>query len=291
MNSGVLISSELFPSYRLLLYGCVLILVSILGKLAVVPFHAWITEVYKGMPVYVTALVVIIPNFALYIVFLRLAPTFYWSLDEAYSVYITSMSIGCVIIGGFGGLGETNLLRIIGFSSIVNIGYILLAFQTHSMYTIYIGLVYVIAYSITVLNIFSFLFAIRIPSNSLVFDSVNHLAFLQSYPGLIIIFCTSLFSLAGLPPFGGFFSKLFLFQILVAHKSYPAAVLLAVISALSIGIYLKLIVSIMARSTYSFAPLVKMSRASLICIYMTALLNITFIFTVFPLCFIAFFLI
>jgi len=246
--------------------------------LAVVPFHAWIAEGYSGMPLYTTALVVLIPKVALLSILFRLYPMFYWSFDEAFPLVTDFLAGASLLVGGLGGICETNILRIIGFSSIANIAYIIAPLQTCDILAFQASLLYFIAYSITVLNIFSFLFAIRMPNNTLVLLSIRDFCFLKTHPYLKFLFCLSIFSLAGLPPLSGFFAKLLVFESLIACKSYFIGILLFVFSTLSTAYYLGIVVSLYFTSAYAFLPLIRLSSLSLISIYITSLFNIMFIF-------------
>jgi len=249
-----------------------------LFKLAVVPFHAWIAEGYSGMPLYTTALVVLIPKVALLSILFRIYPMFYWSFDEAFPLVTDFLAGFSLLVGGLGGICETNILRLLGFSSIANIAYIIAPLQTCDILAFQASLLYFIAYSITVLNIFSFMFAIRIPTNTLILVSVRDFIFLKSHPYLKFLFCVSIFSVAGLPPFSGFFAKLFVFESLIACKSYFIAILLLTFSTLSAAYYLSIVLSLYFTSAYAFAPLIRLSRFSLFSIYITSLFNLIFIF-------------
>jgi len=280
MNSGVIITPDLFLSYLILCPAFSLILLCILFKLAVVPFHAWIAEGYSGMPLYTTALVVLIPKVALLSILFRLYPMFYWSFDEAFPLVTDFLASASLLVGGLGGICETNILRVIGFSSIANIAYIIAPLQTCDILAFQASLLYFIAYSITVLNIFSFMFVIRMPNNTLVLVSIRDFIFLKSHPYLKFLFCVSVFSLAGLPPLSGFFAKLLVFESLIACKSYFIAILLLSFSTLSAAYYLSIVLSLYFNSAYAFVPLIRPSGLSLFSIYITSLFNVIFVFII-----------
>jgi len=129
MILGVLISPDLILSFPLLAFSFFLILIGILFKLTLVPFHAWVAEGYSGMPIYIAVLIVILPKFALLSFFFRIVFLFFWPFSETFPFFLDFLTVGSVVLGGLAGIFETNILKIIGFSGIANIGYILAPIQ------------------------------------------------------------------------------------------------------------------------------------------------------------------
>jgi len=154
-----LMDSTLLLTYPILNFAIVFIFMSILFKLTIVPFNAWSIEAYEGMPFYITIFVSILPKFVIYIIFLRLAFLFS-DLLEAFPLLMDILNFSSILIGGLGGLFETEIMRIISFSSTANLGFLFSVIQTPELSNIVPALVFLVSYLFLLINLFSLTYSL-----------------------------------------------------------------------------------------------------------------------------------
>jgi len=264
---------------------------SILFKLTIVPFNAWSVEAYEGMPFYVTIFVSILPKFVIYIIFIRL--TFLFSdLLETFPLLLDLLNFSSILIGGVGGLFETEIMRIISFSSTANLGFLFSIIQTPELSNVVPALVFLISYLLLLINMFSLAYSLNYDlinddlneniKDSSYISNIHDLTFFKgTHPFYAILLSFSVISFAGLPPFAGFFSKFFLLWSLIESYSILSAFIMLLLTTISAGFYLSLIINILFQDELGFRPFNILSASSFSIIYITSLFNIFFI-AVFP---------
>jgi len=274
--SGVISSPDLFLGYPSLVLGTLLLIVGFMFKFTIVPFHFWAADVFSGMPPFVAPIMVILPKLTLLSIYIRLLFLFLPSY-ESFPFMLDCFYTLSVIIGGISGLFELNLLRIVAFSGIVNVGLLLTPLHTGEIFAIHSSLLYFIIYFIVSFNLFSFIFAFRV-KHSLLLESLNDLRFLyNSYPFIGILFAINLLSFAGIPPLAGFFPKFFTLCSLFEVGDFVVAFFVLFSSVISAFFYLEFIISIFFQYKNSFAPIERITMLSFSLILISSMLNIFFI--------------
>jgi NADH-quinone oxidoreductase subunit N len=225
------------PNY-LLLAGVSLMIVGFGFKVAVVPFHIWTPDVYEGAPTSVTAFMSVGAKAAGFAAFLRVLalafPT--QTLSEEISAVVSSLAILTMVVGNVVAVAQSNIKRMLAYSSIAHAGYILVgvfaAVRNPAGDGLAAVLFYMLAYTVSNLGAFAVVLALRRRGEEVL--TIEDLCGLgHRYPALGILMSLFMLSLAGLPPTAGFFGKLYLFRALLDLKEGQAMPWLAVIAVLT----------------------------------------------------------
>lgn len=211
-------------------------------KIAAAPFHMWSPDVYEGSPTSSTIFFAVVPKIALFAIFLRLFQTIFSSFEGIISLAMLLFSFCSVLVGSFVTLRQRKLKRLLAYSSINHVGYLLLALSASSLEGAQSLLFYLIVYMVTSLCIWSIFLSLSTRSNfeksrtlldlSLVSRSNNLLGF----SGLI-----AFFSLAGVPPLVGFFAKMEIFLSALGSSLYLMSFILILLSVISSFYYVRLV--------------------------------------------------
>jgi proton-translocating NADH-quinone oxidoreductase chain N len=225
-----------------IIMGAVFILVSFLFKLSAAPFHLWSPDVYEGSPTTVTAFFAIVPKLGLLVFFLRLFfDSFYVFLPSLQYLLITS-SIMSMIIGSFGAIWQIKIKRLLAFSAIGHVGYMLIGLCCCSIESIYAVIFYSIIYIFMCLSSFCLLLAIRKNKDLKKIKYIEDLTTLsKSNPFIGACFAITFFSIAGIPPFAGFFSKMFLFFSAISQSLFFLTFVGVLTSVVSCFYYLRVV--------------------------------------------------
>ena len=221
--------------------GFILIFSGFAFKLSVVPFHLWTADVYEGSPIAVTAFLSVVSKGAmvfvfitnLYRVFGNLGATWYYML--AFSAVIT------MVIGNLFALRQNNLKRFFAFSSIAQVGYLLIGISGFTQVGLSITSVvyFILVYVFSNLAAFGVISVISALTGKETVDDYKGLY--KSNPALALIMALALFSLAGIPPTAGFFGKLFLLTAGSAVGNWPLIIIASLNLIMSLYYYLRII--------------------------------------------------
>ena len=229
---------KLFASGSLQTLGFIFFFAGMAFKISIVPFHLWTADVYEGAPVNITAYLSVISKGAAIFIFIialfTVFPVIIWSWQKV--IYITSVLT--MTIGNLFAIRQQNLKRFLAFSSISQAGYILLGIIGGNQLGMASVIYYILVYIFSNLGAFGVVAAISNTKGKENIDDYNGLY--RTNPGLSLIMLLSLFSLAGIPPFAGFFGKFFLFTA-AAQKGFYVLVLIAVLNTI-ISLYYYLLV-------------------------------------------------
>jgi NADH-quinone oxidoreductase subunit N len=181
-------------------------------KIAAAPFHMWSPDVYEGSPTSSTIFFAVIPKIALFAVFLRLFQAVFVSFEEFFLFALAFFSIASVTIGSFVALRQKKLKRLLAYSSISHVGYLLLAFSANSLEGTQSLFFYLVIYMITSLCIWSVVLSLDTSTNEKRSKTLIDLASIaNTNPFLGFGGMLAFFSLAGVPPLAGFFAKMEIF--------------------------------------------------------------------------------
>ena len=220
--------------------GLVLIISGVAFKLSAAPFHMWTPDVYEGSPTSVTTVLITLPKLAALIVLVNLLLYPFQNQTITWVPIIIIISILSMAIGSISALKQDNLKRLFAFSTIANIGYVMIGLASVNDEAIKASFLYMFIYTLATLGIFSFIMILRREDRQLV--TVSDISGLsRSKPLLALSVAILLLSLAGIPPFGGFFGKLFIFTAAIEAGNLYLAIAGVIFSVISAYYYLKII--------------------------------------------------
>ena len=209
--------------HQVLIFGLVFVVAGLAFKLGVVPFHMWIPDVYQGAPTAVTLLIGGAPKLAAFAICIRLLVEGMLPLALDWQQMLMVLSIGSLLIGNLAAIAQTNLKRMLAFSTISQMGFVLLGLMSgvvngniHSAANAYSSsMFYVITYVLTTLASFGVI--LLLARDGFESEEISDFAGLnQRSPLYAAVMAICLFSLAGIPPMVGFYAKLSVLQALVA---------------------------------------------------------------------------
>jgi NADH-quinone oxidoreductase subunit N len=225
---------------NLVMLGILLILSGLLFKIAAVPFHVWTPDVYEGSPTPVTAFFSVGPKIAAYAILARIFYVAFPKFHADWGLIVAVVSAATMILGNVAALLQSNVKRMLAYSSIANAGYALLGvlgFQTE--WGLWGILVYLLAY--TFMNFGAFTLVILLEGKGYAGESVSDFNGLakRNMPAAVVML-VFLLSLAGIPPTAGFIGKYYLFTAAMKAGYAWLAVLAVVMSAVSLFYYFRI---------------------------------------------------
>jgi len=235
-----IISNQLNSTNYVLTFGIVFILVGLAFKISAVPFHMWAPDVYEGSPTSVTLFFSIVPKIAALTVFIRFLYVPFLNLIDQWQMIIIFLSIASMLFGAIAAIGQTNIKRLIAYSSIGHIGYTLAGLATGSNEGIQTSIIYIIIYIIMNLAFFSCLLMLK--RNDQYYEDIDDLSGLsKNHPLLSLSLLVILFSLAGIPPLAGFFAKFYIFTAVIEQSMYFLAIVGLLSTVIAAFYYLRII--------------------------------------------------
>ena len=258
------------PSQELLLMFSLIFIVSgAVFKLGAAPFHSWVPDVYEGAPSSVTLFLSAAPKLAAFGMLARLLLHMFPQLIVQWQALIICIAVLSMIVGNFSAMLQTNFKRMLAYSSIAHIGYMLLGFSSALPRGYRASLFYIIAYS--VMSLLAFGMVVLLSKRGFEAERIEDLAGLNdSHPWLAFLILLVMFSLAGIPPLFGFVAKLMVLEALIHAKLISLAVL-AVLSAIVGAVYYIRVVKVIYFDEPSTPCTVKVSKGRLCVISINAL--------------------
>jgi len=234
------ISSQLNSNEYVLTFGIVFILVGLAFKISAVPFHMWAPDVYEGSPTSVTLFFTMVPKIAALTVFIRFLYVPFLNLIDQWQMIIIFLSIASMLFGAIAAIGQTNIKRLVAYSSIGHIGYTLAGLATGSNEGIQSSIIYITIYVIMNLALFSCLLMLK--RNDQYYEDIDDLSGLsKNHPLLSLSLLVILFSLAGIPPLAGFFAKFYIFKAVIEQSMYFLAIVGLLSTVIAAFYYLRII--------------------------------------------------
>ncbi len=222
------------------IFGLVFIIVGLAFKISAVPFHMWAPDVYQGSPTAVTLFFAALPKIAALTVFIRFLYTPFVNLIDQWQTILVFISIASMIFGAVAAIGQSNLKRLIAYSSIGHMGYALAGLASGTNQGIQSSVSYISIYLVMTLAFFSCLFMLR--KKNIFYEKIEDLSGLSTnHPILSIAFLIVLFSLAGIPPLAGFFAKFYIFMAVIEQSMYFLAIVGLLSTVVAAFYYLRLI--------------------------------------------------
>ena len=223
-----------------LVVGVVFIVAGLAFKLSAVPFHMWTPDVYEGAPTPVTAFMSTAPKVAAIALMLRVLEVPFGPVTSAWSQLIVLVSIASMLLGALAAIGQSNIKRLMAYSSIGHMGYALVGLAVGTADGIRGVLVYMATYVFMSVGVFACLIAMRRRGRSL--EQIADLGGLaRTDPALALAMAVFMFGMAGIPPFSGFFGKLYVFLPAIAEGFNVLAVVGVLTSVIGAFYYLRII--------------------------------------------------
>jgi NADH-quinone oxidoreductase subunit N len=223
-----------------LIFGLVFLIAGLAFKVGAVPFHMWTPDVYEGSPTPVTAFFVTAAKVASFALFIRAVITPFPAVTHQWQQIIVIVSVLSVILGAVAAIGQTNIKRLLAYSSIGHVGYALLGLAAGTQAGIQGMLVYLAYYLVTNLGMFACVAAMRRDGESV--EDIRDLAGLaRTQPYFALALGALTFSLAGLPPLAGIFAKIYVFGAAMQAHLYVPAIINIVASVIGAFYYLRII--------------------------------------------------
>ncbi|MGH9557703.1 MAG: NADH-quinone oxidoreductase subunit N [Bryobacteraceae bacterium] len=247
------------PYSALTLTGMALIITGIGFKLALVPFHLWTPDVYQGAPAPVTAFIATASKSSMFALLLRY---FHGSpLHGAMFTIFTIIAIASMLAGNLLALLQSNVKRILAYSSIAHLGYTLVAFLAGGEAGAEAVTFYLVAYTVTTLGAFGVIAALS-PSERDADRIEDYQGLFWRKPWSAAIFTGMLFSLAGIPATAGFIGKFYVVAAGAAATIWALIVILVVTSAIGLYYYLRIVVALYSAAPEEAAPIARAPAAS-----------------------------
>jgi NADH-quinone oxidoreductase subunit N len=222
------------------IFAMVFILVGLAFKVSAVPFHMWTPDVYEGSPSSVTSFFAVVPKIAGIAVFIRFMQIPFSQLAEHWQTILIFISLASMILGAVAAIGQTNIKRLIAYSSIGHIGYALAGISTNTASGYSSSIVYISIYVVMNLGIFACIFLMK--RDGKYCENLNDLSGISKHhPILSISLLIILFSLAGIPPLAGFFAKFYIFMSVIESGMYTLAIIGLLSTVISAFYYLRII--------------------------------------------------
>jgi len=234
------IAVQLNSDEQVFTFGIVFILVGLAFKISAVPFHMWAPDVYEGSPTTVTLFFTMVPKIAALTVFIRFLYVPFLNMIDQWQMILVFLSIASMLFGAIAAIGQTNLKRLIAYSSIGHIGYALAGLASVSNEGIQSSIVYIIIYIIMNLGLFSCLLMLK--KNDKYYEDISDLSGLsKNHPLLSLSLLIILFSLAGIPPLAGFFAKFYIFKSVIEQSMFFLAIVGLLSTVVAAFYYLRII--------------------------------------------------
>ncbi len=231
---------------RFLFIGMLLMLAGLAFKISAVPFHQWAPDVYEGSPTPITALMSTVVKIAAFGAFVKIFSTAFITFKFTLLVFEQSLMVLTLVVANITAVYQTNVKRMLAYSSVGQVGYLLLAFSSDAANSRGTIFYYLAGYAVASIMAFT---VVQLIENKKGNSNIeNFKGLFKASPLLAIAMTVAMFSLAGIPPLAGFFGKYLTFTLAI-NNGFIALTIVAVITSL-IGVY------------YYFKPVIAMSQSS-----------------------------
>lgn len=224
-----------------LLFGLIFVLSGLAFKISAAPFHMWTPDVYEGAPTPVTAFFASAPKVAASALLIRITVEAFGNQVQAWQQIIMVVALMSIIIGAVGAIGQTSLKRLLAYSSINNVGFLLIGLAAATEAGVAAMLVYLVVYVAMTLGGFICLMQLKGRDGEMKENLADIAGLSKTQPILAATFAVFMFSLAGIPPLFGFWPKLLVFNAAIAAGLFPLAVIGIAASVIGAFYYLKVV--------------------------------------------------
>lgn len=220
--------------------GIVFVAAGLAFKISAAPFHMWTPDVYEGAPTPITAFFAVAPKIAAMALFVRVLQGPFGNLVDVWQQVIVFIALASMILGAFAAVAQTNIKRLMAYSSIGHVGYALVGVAAGSQAGVSGVLIYFTLYLFMNLGTFACILSMR--RGGRMVESLSDLSGLsKTHPLMAAALAAFMFSMAGVPPLAGFWGKLYVFQAAVGAELYVLAVIGVLASVVSCFYYLRIV--------------------------------------------------
>ncbi len=221
-------------------FGLVLMITGLAFKVSAAPLHVWTPDVYEGAPTPVVTFFATAPKVTAVVMFAHVLFSAFGPFERDWQLIVAIIAGASMLVGSFGALVQTNVKRLLAYSSIANVGYALVAVAAGKATGGAALLVFMTIYAVTTLGIFAGVMSMRRKGGMV--ENISELGGLgQNKPWLAVCLAVLVFSVAGIPPFAGFWGKFQIVDAGLTANMLPLVIILIVASVVSLGYYLKLV--------------------------------------------------
>ena len=222
------------------IFAMVFILVGLAFKVSAAPFHMWTPDVYEGAPSSVTSFFAVVPKIAGIAVFIRFMQIPFNQIADQWQPILIFISLASMILGAVAAIGQTNIKRLLAYSSIGHIGFALAGISTNTIIGYNSSITYITIYMVMNLGIFACIFLMK--KDGKYCEKLSDLSGIsKQHPILSVSLLIILFSLAGIPPLAGFFAKFYIFMAVIENEMYALAIIGLLSTVVSAFYYLRII--------------------------------------------------
>lgn len=268
-----------------LLLGICLSFIAIFFKLGLFPLHFWIPNVYEGVPTIITAIFSIIPKIGIFGVFIKLyfdffvkilVPKFdFYGFDNFFLELLLMLSIFSIIFGSFGALYQTKIKRLYAYSAISHVGFMGAALSLNTFNGFFAFFFYLIVYVLLNINFFLIYINLRTFNDNIKIKKISDLQNLSKFNSILsFCFMLNLFSMGGVPPLAGFFSKFLVFSSLLDESFFFASAIIIAFSVLGCFYYLRIVKILYYSKTDNSIILSNIKKLDSFLIIFTSILNL-----------------
>jgi NADH-quinone oxidoreductase subunit N len=223
-----------------LIFALTFIVVGVAFKFGAVPFHMWVPDVYQGAPTAVTLFIATAPKFAAFVMAIRLLEHGMQELHVDWQQMLIILSVLSLVFGNIIAIAQSNIKRMLAYSTISHIGFVLLGFMSGENFGYASALFYTIIYVLMAAGAFGVLVLLNKNNNDV--DLLSDLKGLgKSHPRLAFIMLLLMFSMAGMPLTVGFYAKLYVLQSLIYNDYIWLAILAVIMTIIGAFYYLRVI--------------------------------------------------
>jgi NADH-quinone oxidoreductase subunit N len=232
----------------LVLLSLVTVSAGLFFKVAAVPFHQWAPDVYEGAPTSITAYVSVASKTASFALLLRLFQTAFWPTRGNWELLLAGVAVASMTVGNLAAITQTNVKRLLAYSSISHVGYILLGLVAGNETGLQGMAFYLFVYAFTNTGAFAIVIVLR--RKGLIGDDLEDLnGLFQRNPGAAVLLLIFMLSLAGIPPTAGFLGKYYIFLALIETRHYWLAVFAVLYIVPAVYYYFRIVMHAWMRET------------------------------------------
>ena len=223
-----------------LLIGIVFVCAGLAFKVSAVPFHMWTPDVYQGAPTPITGFFALAPKIAAMGLLVRFLFNSFGEIYSDWQQIIIFISIASMVLAAFAAIAQTNIKRLMAYSSIGHIGYALIGIACVSNEGLRSLLVYLMIYLVMNIAVFSFILSMKRKDEY--FENISDLSGLyKNHPFASVMISLTMFSLAGIPPLAGFFGKFYIFMSAIESNMFALSIIGVLTSVVGAFYYLRIV--------------------------------------------------
>ena len=269
-----LIANQLTKENVGAVFAMVFILVGLAFKVSAVPFHMWTPDVYEGAPTSITNYFAVVPKVAGLALLIKFMLIPFSNILLEWQTILIFISIASMILGAVAAIVQKNIKRLLAYSSIGHIGYALAGVATGEISGYESSIIYISIYVIMNIGAFSCLYLLK--KDGQYKENISDLSGIsKKHPLLAISLLIILFSMAGVPPLGGFFAKFYIFTAVLEKEMYALAIIGLLTTVISAFYYLKIIKTIYFDDSFIILEKVK-NKTAQVSIFLSCSILLTF---------------